>query len=119
LRVLTVEQAYRAISWTTGILVAMMPLAAAMYESGAAEPMARALVQIVGAAGPYALLVGLFLLTAVLGQLVSNMATALVVSPIAMSAATGMEVSARPVLMTVTVAAASFLTPVATRSTSW
>ena len=116
LRVLTVEQAYRAISWTTVVLVAaMMPLATAMHESGAAENMARALVQAVGGAGPYALLVGLFLLTATLGQLVSNMATALVVSPIAVSAAAGMGVSARPLLMTVTVAAASsFLTPVAT-----
>jgi di/tricarboxylate transporter len=54
-------------------------------------------------------------LTAVLGQLISNMATALIVIPIAVSAALELGVSPRPVLMTVTVAAAaSFLTPVAT-----
>jgi len=116
LRVITVEQAYRAISWTTVILVAaMMPLATAMTTSGAAEQLAGTLVQVVGDAGPYALIAGLFLLTATLGQLISNMATALVVSPIAISAAAGMGVSARPLLMAVTVAAAaSFLTPVAT-----
>jgi di/tricarboxylate transporter len=69
----------------------------------------------VGNFGPYALLVGLFVLTASLGQLISNMATALVVSPIAVSAAATLGVSARPLLMAVTVAAAaSFLTPVAT-----
>ena len=61
------------------------------------------------------LLIGLFVLTAVLGQLISNMATALIVFPIAVSAAAELDVSARPVLMEVNVAAAaSLLTPVAT-----
>jgi di/tricarboxylate transporter len=115
-RALTLEQAYKAVSWTTVILVAaMMPLATAMRETGAAEALATTLVRIVGDAGPYALLIGLFVLTATLGQLISNMATALVVSPIAVSAAAALGVSARPLLMAVTVAAAaSFLTPVAT-----
>ena len=116
LRVLSVEQCYRAISWTTVILVAgMIPLSTAMQESGAAAKLADGLVRIVGDAGPRALLLGLFLLTAILGQLISNMATALIVIPVAISAAADMDVSAKPVLMSVTVAAAaSFLTPVAT-----
>ncbi len=116
LKVLTVEQAYRSISWTTVVLVgAMIPLSTAMFETGAAEKVAHALVSVVGPAGPYALLVGLFLLTACLGQLISNMATALIVIPVAVLAAAETGVSARPLLMTVTVAAAaSFLTPVAT-----
>ena len=55
------------------------------------------------------------MLTAVLGQLISNMATALIVIPVALSAAAEVDVSPRPVLMCVTVAAAAaFLTPVAT-----
>lgn len=116
LRVLTVEQAYRGISWTTVVLVGgMISLSTAMSVTGAAEKLADGLVRIVGEAGPYALLLGLFLLTAVLGQLISNMATALIVIPVALSAAADMDVSAEPVLMAVTVsAAASFLTPVAT-----
>jgi di/tricarboxylate transporter len=116
LRVLTLEQAYRAISWTTIILVAgMVPVSTAMQQTGAAGLLAETLVRVVGDAGPHALLVGLFLLTATLGQLISNTATALIVIPIALSAAGDMGVSVRPVLMAVTVAAAaSFLTPVAT-----
>jgi di/tricarboxylate transporter len=116
LRALTAEQAYRAVSWTTVILVAaMIPLSTAMRQTGAAESMATALVNIVGNAGPYALLIGLFVLTACLGQLISNMATALIVTPIALSAAAELGVSPRPLLMTVAVAAAAaFLTPVAT-----
>jgi di/tricarboxylate transporter len=116
LRVLTVEQGYRSINWTTVILIgAMTPLSTAMRETGAARMMADALVGVVREAGPYALLAGLFLLTAILGQLISNTATALIIFPIAVVAATDLGVSARPVVMSVNVAAAaSFLTPVAT-----
>jgi di/tricarboxylate transporter len=114
--VLSIETAYRGISWTTVILVAgMIPLSTAMTESGAAAKLADALVDVVGHVSPYALLAGLFVLTAVLGQLISNMATALIVIPVALKAAADVDVSARPVLMCVTVsAAAALLTPVAT-----
>lgn len=116
LRVLTVEQAQRGVSWTTVVLVGgMMSLSTAMVVTGAAAQLADVLVDVVGDAGPYALLLGLFVLTAVLGQLISNMATALIVIAVALSAATDMGVAAEPVLMAVTVsAAAAFLTPVAT-----
>jgi di/tricarboxylate transporter len=116
LGVLSVEQAYRGVSWTTVILVAgMIPLSTAMIQSGAAKHLADQLVAVVGGAGPYALLAGLVVFTMVLGQLISNVATALIVIPIAVSAAHDMDVSAKPALMAVAVAAAaSFLTPVAT-----
>ena len=116
LRVLTVEQAYRAIGWTTVILVAgMIPMSTAMRVTGAADDLANALVDVVGDSGPYPLLIGVFLLTAVLGQLISNMATALIMIPIALSAAAELDVAAAPVLMSLNVAcAAALLTPVAT-----
>jgi di/tricarboxylate transporter len=115
-RVLTMEQAFRGISWTTVVLVAgMIPLSTAMTETGAAARLADVLVDVVGGSSPYFLLLGLFVLTAVLGQLISNMATALIVIPIALETAKDLDVSARPVLMSVTVAAAAaLLTPVAT-----
>jgi di/tricarboxylate transporter len=115
-KVMTIDQSYRAIDWTTVILVgAMMPLSTAMEQTGAAKMLAELLVQVVGEAGPYALLAGLFVLTAVLGQLISNTATALIVIPISVAAALSIGVSPRPVLMSVAVAAsASFLTPIAT-----
>jgi di/tricarboxylate transporter len=116
LRVLTVDQAYRAVSWTTVILVgAMISLSTAMVQTGAAADLADDLVSVVGDSGGYALLAGVFVLTAVLGQLISNTATALIVIPIAVSAAGEIGVSVRPVLMCVAVAAAAaLLTPVAT-----
>jgi di/tricarboxylate transporter len=115
LRVVDVQQAYRAVSWTTVILVgAMIPLSTALQQTGAADQFAERLVDVVGDSS-YLLLAGLFVLTAVLGQLISNTATALVVIPIAVSAAAESQVSERPLLMGVCIAAsAAFLTPVAT-----
>ena len=116
LRILSVEEVYRAIHWTTVILVgAMMPLSTAITETGAAKLLADWLIAGVGGFGPRALLAGLFVLTAVLGQVISNTATALIIIPISVVAAVEMGISPQPVLMCVAVAAAAaFLTPVAT-----
>ena len=54
-----------------------------MQQTGAAELLATELTDAVGDSSTWVLLAGLFLLTAVLGQLISNTATALIVIPIA------------------------------------
>ncbi|MEV0648201.1 SLC13 family permease [Phytomonospora sp. NPDC050363] len=114
-RVITMRQAYAGISWTTLVIVAgMFPMSLAMQRSGAADRLADIVV------GPFGgnailLLLGLFLLTALLGQVISNMATALIVIPIAVAAAADVGVPLPPVLMCVAIAsAAAFLTPIAT-----
>ncbi|WP_442981265.1 SLC13 family permease [Rhizobium sp. S152] len=115
-RVISVEQAGRAVHWTTVILVgAMMPISTAMMASGTAQFIADKLVSAVGTAGPTALVAGLFLLTAFLGQVMSNTATTMLVIPIAMAAAAAMHIEPQPVLMSICVAgSASFMTPIAT-----
>lgn len=120
-RVLSVQQAYDGIGWTTVILVGgLMSLSTAMVSSGAAQQLADALVALVGDAGPYALLAGLFVVTTTLGQLISNMATAFIVVPVGLAAAIQMDVSPAPILMAIAVfAAAALLTPVATPQTWW
>jgi di/tricarboxylate transporter len=112
----TPQQAYRGISWTTVLLVAgMIPMATAVTTSGAGQQVAERIVNLVGDRGPTVLLLALFVITVVFGQLISNTATALVMIPIAVSAADQLDISARPVLMSLCVAAAvAFLTPVAT-----
>jgi len=112
----TPQQAYRGISWTTVLLVAgMIPMATAVTVSGAGQRVAERIVDLVGDAGPTVLLLALFVITVVFGQLISNTATALVMIPIAVSAADQLDISARPVLMSLCVGAAvAFLTPVAT-----
>ncbi|MFE3542905.1 SLC13 family permease [Nocardia sp. NPDC059177] len=115
-RVLTVEQAHRSISWTTLILVGgMIPLSTAIRETGAADQLAALFLTVFGDLDRHLLLIGLFAVTVVLGQLISNTATALIVVPIAVAIAEELSVSPLPLLMTVAVAAAAaFLTPVAT-----
>ena len=114
--VVTTSQAYRGVSWSTVFLVAgMIPVATAVTNSGAGELVATVIVGAVGDAGPLALLTALFIITVIFGQLISNTATALVMIPIAISAAAQLDISARPVLMSLCVGAAvAFLTPVAT-----
>ena len=115
-RVLSPQQAYRAISWTTVVLVAgMIPLSTAMTQTGAADLLATQLIDIVGSGSPYVLIAALFVLTAVFSQLISNMATALIVIPIGIAAAGDAGIAIEPVLMSISVAAsAAYLTPVAT-----
>ncbi len=114
--IITVEESYRAIHWTTVILIgAMMPMSIAMVQSGAAQFVADHLVALTGNGGPIVFLAGLFVLTASLGQIMSNTATTMLVIPIAMAAAASLAISPYPVLMSLCIAgAASFLTPIAT-----
>jgi di/tricarboxylate transporter len=113
--VITEQQAIRSVSWQTIILIGgLIPLSTALKESGAADDIAKIMVDIVGTGRPYLLLLALFVLTAALSQVVSNTATALIVAPIAAVAAANAGVSVRPMLMVIAVAgAASFLTPIA------
>lgn len=115
-RVVTIGQAHRSMAWQTLILVAgMIPLSAAITKTGTAKLLADGIVTLTGGGSPYLLLIGIFIVTAVLGQLISNTATALIIIPIALSVATEAELSPFTVLMCVSVAsAAALLTPIAT-----
>jgi di/tricarboxylate transporter len=116
LGLVSMEGAFRAINWTTVVLVAgLLPLSTAMFNTGAAELVGSALIDVVGPLGPYGLLVGMFIVTAIFGQLISNTATALIMIPVGVAAAAELGVDVRPVLMSLSVAAAAaLLTPVAT-----
>ena len=72
LGVLSIEQAYRGISWTTVILVAgMIPLSTAMTQTGAAAEAGRRPRRRSSATpGRTRCCSGSFLLTVVLGQLI-------------------------------------------------
>ena len=114
--VVTGPQAYRAVSWQTVVLIgALIPLSVAIASSGAADLVASWLVDVVGDGSPRVMLTALFVLTVLLGQVISNTATVLIVVPIAVALANESGVALAPTLMLVAVAgAASFLTPIAT-----
>ena len=113
---LTRTQAYRAISWSTVVLIAaMIPMAIALKQTGGAETIADGLVSTLGGIGPLPLLAGIFLLTTAFSQVISNTASAVLMAPIVLSAAAGLGVSPYPLMMGLAVSASlAFLTPIGT-----
>ncbi|MFT4088887.1 MAG: SLC13 family permease [Gordonia sp. (in: high G+C Gram-positive bacteria)] len=115
-RVVSVRQAQRSISLTTLLVVAgMVPLSTAIQTSGAADLVSAWLVATFGERSPHLLLAVMVLIVFVLGQFLSNLATVLIVAPVAVAVTEAAHLSPLPMMMGLTIAgAASFLTPVAT-----
>jgi di/tricarboxylate transporter len=113
-RSITLDSAYKSIQWPSLVLiVGMMPFSIALQKTGGVELAAGGLLRVFGDAEPRLLLAALFALTALVGMFVSNTATAVLMSPIALSVAQALHASPYPFVMTVALAAsAAFMTPV-------
>ncbi|MBP8129744.1 MAG: SLC13 family permease [Candidatus Hydrogenedentes bacterium] len=85
----------------------------ALVNSGLAEQAAHLLAVTAGQYGPHVMLAGVFLVTAVFTELVTNNAAAALMFPFAVSMAEQAHLSPRPFVMAVAFAAsASFVTPI-------
>jgi di/tricarboxylate transporter len=115
-RCLTMEEAYRAIHWSSIVLVAgMLPLADALNQTGGTDLVVDRLMSAVGESSPGTLLTVVFFLTSALGLFLSNTAAAVLVAPIAITAAQAAGISPYPLAVAVVIAAsAAFVTPVST-----
>ena len=115
-RCLTMEDSYRAIHWSSLVLVAgMLPLADALENTGGTKIVVDALMYAVGDSSPSLMLTVIFFLTAAIGLFLSNTASAVLVAPIAIIAAETLGVSPYPFAIAVLIAAsAAFVTPVST-----
>jgi di/tricarboxylate transporter len=114
LRCLDPDEAYQAIDWKVVILLAgVLPIGIALQNSGGADWLARNAIGLVAQFGPVATLAVIYLLTAVLTEVMSNNGAAVLVVPIAISAAESQGIDAKPLLVAVAFAAStSFATPV-------
>jgi len=115
-RCLTMTDSYRAIHWSSLVLIAgMLPLAEALNATGGTQWVVDRLLAAFGDSSPQVMLTVLFFLTATLGLILSNTASAVLVAPIAIAAAGALEVSPYPFAVAVLIAAsAAFATPVST-----
>lgn len=111
-----VEAAYKTINWESIVLIAaMMPMSVALEKTGASALLSHSLVSSLGSAGPMVLLGGIYFTTSLLTMFISNTATAVLMAPIALSAAMEMGVSPYAFLFAVTLGASMcFASPFST-----
>ncbi len=111
---LSMEQAYRAIDWRAIFLIAgMLPLGTAMQSSGAATYIADQVMTLLGDAGPWPVIMGLYIVTAMATMIIPTAALVVLMSPIVLSAMSDMGYAPETAMMAIAMAAsASFTSPI-------
>ena len=114
LRVMPLRKVYEAVDWPVVVLLAaLIPVAGAMATTGAADLLARALLEGVAQGHPVLALALILVVTMTLSDFMNNAATAAVMCPIAISSAAQLNVSPDSFLMAVAIGAScAFLTPI-------
>lgn len=112
---ISMEQAYRAIDWRIIFLIAgMVPLSTAMVNTGLATELGQLFVSAVAPLGSLALVAGLYLGAMLLTQAIGGQVTALIIGPIALTAATQAGISQSAMAVAVAIGCSTaFLTPIA------
>ncbi|PSW05512.1 SLC13 family permease [Photobacterium lipolyticum] len=118
LNILPVQQLYLPIDWSVIVLLmAMIPIGEALETTGLTKMLAEQVLSLT-ATYPLFLTLGLTLIvTMFLSDIINNAATAIIMAPISIDIAAGLNVSADPFLMAVAVGAScAFLTPIGHQS---
>jgi len=105
---LSMEEAYRAIEWKVVFLIAsMLPLGAAIENTGVAQMGATALIAAVGDLGVRWVVAALFTVTVLATQIVPTSALVVLMAPVALSTASTLGISPHLLMMTVAISASS------------
>ena len=110
---LHIDEARRSIDLPVLLMIgAAFGISRAIEQTGLAGAIADGVVGVTQRIGPLALLVGVYLITTVMTELLTNAAAAALVFPVALTAARDIGVDAMPFVIAVAVAAsAGFATP--------
>jgi di/tricarboxylate transporter len=113
-KTLTMEEAYQSIEWKSVFLIAgMLPLGLAMENTGTAQLLADQIISLIGGWGPIAVMMGIFIMTGLLTEVMSNAAATVLAVPIAIDAALSMGANPHAFVMAIVIAAStSFLMPI-------
>lgn len=114
LRTVPLRTVYEAVDWPVVVLLgALLPVAGAMQDTGAADLIARLLLDNVAQGDAMIGLAVIMVTTMVLTDLMNNAATAAVMAPIGLGAAVQLGVNADTFLMAVAIGSScAFLTPI-------
>ncbi len=114
LKIVSPGKMYESIDWSIILLLgALIPVAGAMGSTGAADLVAKALLEQLAQGNPVAAMAILLVVTMTLSDFMNNAATAAVMCPIAISSAAQLGVNPDSFLMAVAVGAScAFLTPI-------
>ena len=114
LRTVPLRQIYTSIDWPIIVLLAaLIPVAGAMQTTGAADQLARFLVETIAQGKPIAALAVVLITTMFLSDVMNNAATAAILCPIALGIAATLGVNPDSFLMAVAIGAScAFLTPI-------
>ena len=115
---ITLEDAYKSIDWPVIVLLgAMIPVGAALEDTGGAARIAGALAGLGGYLPPWAMLSIILVTTMLLSAVINNAAAVLVMAPIGIKLADAIGASTDPFLMAVAIGgSAAFLTPIGHQS---
>ena len=113
-RTVPLRNIYTSIDWPVIVLLAaLIPIAGAMQATGAADLLARFLVDTIAQGNAVAALVVIMVTTILLSSVMNNAATAAVLCPIAIGIAATLGVNPDSFLMAVAIGAScAFLTPI-------
>lgn len=114
IRCLSMEDAYRAIDWRAVFLIAgMLPLGTALANTGAARLLAGTAVDLLGTLGPWYVIGGLYLVTALATMIIPTAALVVLMSPVVLSASASLGIAPTTAMMAMAMAAsASFTSPI-------
>ncbi|NME06528.1 SLC13 family permease [Psychrobacillus sp. BL-248-WT-3] len=109
------DDAYGKMNWESIILIAaMLPMATALEKTGGMVILSEGIIDLLGDFGALGVLAGIYFITMVFGQFISNTATAVLFAPIAMTAALSMGANPYTFLIAIAVSSSmAFATPVA------
>ena len=118
LKIITAKESYQSIHWQVIFLIAaLIPIGIVIQKTGTADWIGNNISNFIflfsSELQPYVLLATIYLITMILTEISSNVATAIIMVPIAIAVSNQLGLESRPFVFTVAFAASSsFITPI-------
>ena len=110
----SIEGAYNRINWeAVMLLAAMIPFAVALQKTGGVQFLSNQFLVFFGGVSEVGILIALYVVTAIIAQFINNIATTVILAPIALTIAVDAGISPYPLLISIAVATSmAFSTPI-------